>query len=111
MIQRVMSAQRRLNVDAQAVLDRLLTDVLPQRMRAQCRLHRAVFGLKVARHQSFFHFLSSHSRHCAQCQPNQFIHRGILVLHMRQGLARLDGGVPQRRQCLDGFGEIIRRRA
>ena len=98
MIQRVMAGKRRLNVDAQAVLNRLLTDVLPQGMRAQCRLHRAVFGLKVARHQSLFHFLSSHSCHCAQRQPNQFI-------------ARLDGGVSQRRQRLDGFGEIIRRRA
>ena len=111
MIQRVMAGKRRLNVDVQAVLNRLLTDVLPQGMRAQCRLHRAVFGLKVARHQSLFHFLSSHSRHCAQRQPNQFIRRGILVLHMRQGIARLDGGVPQRSQRLDGFGEIIRRRA
>lgn len=111
MIQRVMAGKRRLNVDAQAVLDRLLTDVLPQGMRAQCRLHRAVFGLKVARHQSLFHFYP-HIPAIARSASRISSSTGASLSSTCDRASRASmAEYPQRRQRLDGFGEIIRRRA
>ena len=54
-IQRVVAGQRRLNVDAQAVLHGLLAHIIPQGVGAQALLHGAVLGGIGTGHQSVFH--------------------------------------------------------
>ena len=60
MVQGVVPGQRRLDVDAQAVLHRLLPHILPQGVRAEALLHGAVLLPEAAGHQSIFCHGSPH---------------------------------------------------